>query len=385
MKNMKKFLSFILIIAVAVLANVGTANAQNSYVTINSADEIPTTFPNGQSYIPSSSANLQDYIGYFTGSNAGWEPRIKFMGTDASNIQNYLFCLSFHDLAPNSSITYTKDDYESVEKMNQVRYIIENGFGESFATYEDLKWHYYVTQLAIWQLQGMNGFDISNFDTADTVAKNAILGLVEGARNAEIDTTKYVGKYVASQSGYQMLVPAIIYNINQPVQNTPIRYYSSTPQTNNNTATNVITITYKDCNNNYIVGHQLRLVDSNRVEVKSWTSSNSKYTINDLESGSYTIEDITNGTVEQIVIENTTVVQSFIMNPDDIVCSLSNEENIEEQEEVEETTTETIITEISNIVNPSTGIASTVGVGSLLGGAIGLYRHSKKKLKMLRK
>ena len=78
--------------------------------------------------------------------------------------------------------------------MNQIRYIIENGFGGTFATYDDLKYAYYVTQLAIWQLQGSNGFDISNFYTADTTTKNAIMQLVNGAINTPMDNTKYIAK-----------------------------------------------------------------------------------------------------------------------------------------------------------------------------------------------
>ena len=148
MKKLKSCFVFILLLAIALISNVGNVNAANTYTEINSVEEIPAAFENSQSYISSTSANLKDYIGYFTGSNAGWEPRIKYLGTDPNNIANYLFCLSYHDYAPSSKVTYTKADYDTAEKMNQVRYIIENGFGGSYATYDDLKYAYYVTQLA---------------------------------------------------------------------------------------------------------------------------------------------------------------------------------------------------------------------------------------------
>ncbi len=382
MKKLKSCFVFILLLAIALISNVGNVNAANTYTEINSVEEIPAAFENSQSYISSTSANLKDYIGYFTGSNAGWEPRIKYLGTDPNNIANYLFCLSYHDYAPSSKVTYTKADYDTAEKMNQVRYIIENGFGGSYATYDDLKYAYYVTQLALWQLQGSNGFDISNFSTNDTVTKNAILNLVNGAKEAEMDTTKYVAKYVPTTSGYQILVPNIIYTITPDVPEDNKENEPEEPEEEVIIEKKItsVAISYKDkCTDEYVTGAKMRLVNSEKIEVRSWTSSNSKYYIDNLEPGVYTLEDITNDVSMEITVVDTTSVQNFTLVDQDMVC------DVEEEEKEEETITETIITEVSDIVNPQTGIVGTATVGSLLSGAVGLYIHSKKKLKDLNK
>ena len=382
MKKLKSCFVFILLLAIALISNVGNVNAANTYTEINSVEEIPAAFENSQSYISSTSANLKDYIGYFTGSNAGWEPRIKYLGTDPNNIANYLFCLSYHDYAPSSKVTYTKADYDTAEKMNQVRYIIENGFGGSYATYDDLKYAYYVTQLALWQLQGSNGFDISNFSTNDTVTKNAILNLVNGAKEAEMDTTKYVAKYVPTTSGYQILVPNIIYTITPDVPEDNKENEPEEPEEEVIIEKKItsVAISYKDkCTDEYVTGAKMRLVNSEKIEVRSWTSSNSKYYIDNLEPGVYTLEDITNDVSMEITVVDTTSVQNFTLVDQDMIC------DVEEEEKEEETITETIITEVSDIVNPQTGIVGTATVGSLLSGAVGLYIHSKKKLKDLNK
>ena len=154
-----KNVGFILIISWVFLGSQPCVNAAVPFVQGKSLEDVLTKVPETYENVNYlySEESPDDYLGYFTSDRATWQPRIKYTG-ESDAIDEYFFCLTFHLLAPDGSITYTKGDTESIpEAYYDYAYIIENGFGyrtyDAEEGYDDLLWDYYVTSLAIWQYQ----------------------------------------------------------------------------------------------------------------------------------------------------------------------------------------------------------------------------------------
>ncbi len=235
MKKFQKLMIFVFIIGCFLINNV-KVKALNTIIE-DTADNIFNRIPASYDdidYIPSASS-APDYLGYFTGNRDGWEPRIKYIGTDRDHVQMYIFCLSFHKLAPNST-SYTLDsehfNQSSIDdKYYAYAYILKHGFGYrsySSSTYSDLLWDYYITSMAIYQYQyetdeaekalmtAKNYVDIRSFE-GDAVTKKAILDLVDEAKKPEnLNKNEFVVPYKPSSGEYQEIMANVIYRIRTP-------------------------------------------------------------------------------------------------------------------------------------------------------------------------
>lgn len=248
---MKKFKSgFILLFIMTFSMFIGNlvVKAEIGVKNVNSYESIPPL--ESQDYVWESETKMTQYdeLKIFTGDDEGWIPRIKFEGTDKDNIQTYLFCLSYHDLAPGSNVKYSLAAWDSLEKMNEIRYIMEHGFGYEGADYgtgdkyANLVKDYYITQVAIWQLQGDYGYEIGskrinvlttendqkyNKDTGSDKESEAakvyqkIKDLVTNAKDHKsanpINNKRLIAKFVPTNAyGYQILTPFKIYVLPEP-------------------------------------------------------------------------------------------------------------------------------------------------------------------------
>ena len=213
---------------------------------VDSYESIPPL--ESQDYVWESETNMTKYdvLNIFTGDAEGWIPRIKFEGTDKNNIQTYLFCLSYHDLAPSTSVKYSLATWDTMEKMNEIRYIMEHAFGYAGNKYSEdyanLVKDYYITQVAIWQLQGDYGYEVGSkrinvltdendkkynkengTENSGEAAKayQKIKELVTNAKdhtNANpINNKRMIAKFVPTNAyGYQILTPFKIYVLPEP-------------------------------------------------------------------------------------------------------------------------------------------------------------------------
>ena len=358
--------------------------AEAKYATINIADENQIPASINATY---DSAKLKDELDYLTGDRAGWAPKLKYLKGQSANLNaTYVFCLTYHTLAPKGSINYTKASYDSVTNMNRIRYIIENGFDRDYTNMDDLKYDYYITQMAIWQVQD-NSFDISGYtpkDNFQATVKNAIMTLANNAKNAPIDENKRVAKYVPSNSSYQIITPAVIYTI--PEESTPEVPSVPTVPTTPSDYNISVNIRYKDnCTLEYVQNARMQLLNSYNKVVESWTS-NGEHIIDGLEPGNYTIKDITNNVTKKIVVKDTEKTQVITMYAEEI-CDFEDEEKqeTEQTQETEEITEETeevveeVTVEEESIINPQTGVIGISSLVALLGGSTGLYRYARKK------
>lgn len=248
---MKKFKrGFILLFIISFSLFLGNLNvkAEIGEQQVDSYESIPPL--ESQDYIWESETNMKKYdvLKIFTGEAEGWIPRIKFEGTDKDNIYTYLFCLSYHDLAPSTKVEYSLATWDTAKKMNEIRYIMEHGFGYEGADYgtgdkyANLVKDYYITQVAIWQLQGDYGYEVGskriNVLTDENEAKynqengtensgdaakayQKIKELVTNAKdhtNANpINNKRMIAKFVPTNAyGYQILTPFKIYVLPEP-------------------------------------------------------------------------------------------------------------------------------------------------------------------------
>ncbi len=239
MKVLKKVL-IIFVLVGCIFMKSNKVQAAIEEVSVSSYEDIPAL--ETQNYVWEQVTKMSEtdnrLLQVFTGSNEGWIPRIKFEGDDPNNIKTYIFCLSYHDLAPTPSIKYKLAYWDTLEKMNEVRYIMENGFGtQSYAdNYDKLIEDYYITQLAIWQLQGDSGYEIENSkidilnnskydqykddeESEPGKAYHKIKDLVEGAKDHsnrnQLNNKRMIAKFVPTGNyyGYQILTPFKIYNL----------------------------------------------------------------------------------------------------------------------------------------------------------------------------
>lgn len=362
---MKKLLSLLFIISI-VLLNIPSVKADNT---------IPTSLSNvGYLYADESP---KDYMNYFGGN--GYQPRIKYVGADKNHIDYYLFCLSFEKLAPTSAVNYTLSAPTGTtitEEQKAYAYIIENGFyyRSHSQNYQDLLWDYYVTSMAIYQYQYLRSqetgsgmtmdssfVNIDGFNTSDTIAKNAIVGLANRAHteSKKAEYKKFVAVYTPSDSTYQTVAPAIIYEIKEeqivPTPSIQIEYYSK-------------------CNPGSYVDAQMKLYNGT-TEIGSWNSSIGSYRINDLAAGTYTLKDITNNKEYNITVKNQANLQTFSFTLEEI-CEAPKKEETPKKEKVEPEKKEE---------SPKTGVQSillTAVLVTALSGIILLYTKKNKIFKI---
>ena len=120
-------------------------------------------------------------------------------------------------------------------------------------------------------------------------------------------------------------------------------------------------ISYKDkCTNKYIEKAAMKLFKGGSCSgttIKSWTSSNNAYTIDNIDAGTYTICDTTNNVHKTINIANKNETQNFEMYNNPATCDETKK----------------------SISNPKTGVIGTITLIILISGVSILYMYSKKK------
>ncbi len=355
-------MGFILIISWVFLGSQPCVNAAVPFVQGKSLEDVLTKVPETYENVNYlySEESPDDYLGYFTSDRATWQPRIKYTG-ESDAIDEYFFCLTFHLLAPDGSITYTKGDTESIpEAYYDYAYIIENGFGyrtyDAEEGYDDLLWDYYVTSLAIWQYQyesdlmgdaASSFVSIRDFETDDETTKEAIIDLVDRAKANE-DRTKLAIPFNASDESYQDIISYKIYKIAHsssipspspapiptPSTGTPTceikggKYYddkgNEVSKSKYEEACDKIepkiSISYIDnCTDNFVQKAAMKLVNGSSCSgktIKSWTSGKLT-TFENIAAGTYTICDTTNDYHKTITVKNIGTLQKFEMLTND--------------------------------------------------------------------
>lgn len=433
---MKKFkMGFILLFIMIILIGVNTVKVKAlTGVETGTLDElfnskIKAGYDN-VNYI-SSAESAPDYLGFFTGERSGWKPRIKYIGTDKNNILMYVFCLSFHKTAPNN-ISYQLDNTDFskdsiAEKYYAYAYIIQHGFGwrgYSESNYNDLLWDYYITSMAIYQYQyetdpnektlmaAAHYEDIRDNDNfkKESAPYNAIMNLVDQAKNKNNWGKEFVAPYKPSNDQYQEITLNLVYKVYESTPETHTcekvddtyydkdgntvskedyeesclpsptcaykngKYYdddgnevtqSEYKEICETTIEPKIKITYKDkCTNEHVGNAKMKLVkgaNCSGTVVKSWTSGTVK-TFNDIEAGSYMICDTTNNYSKSISVKRISSLQEFEMytNPDTCEEPAANEEK------------------------PPTGVASATLIGLVLAITVGGYIYLKKHDKFIK-
>ena len=321
----------------------------------------------------------KDYMNYFYSiGKAGWQPRIKYVGADEYHIQYYLFCLSFERKAPIPSINYTLNTMTSLSDITDAQYayayIIQNGFySRSHANdYQDLLWDYYITSMAIYQYQFEKGLllpssgfqSIRTFNTADTIAKGAILKLVDQALSVDSSYKKFVAIYNPSDSEYQIVSPALIYTVMDETEDEVI---ITNPQ---------IQIIY---NSNCLASsnYNLQLKDTSGNVLYSWFSNNTPFLINNIQAGTYTLYDVTNNKQQTIVVKDQDTIQTYSLYVPDEVCEVEKQNEKPKLSIVKKKTVEEVKTE-----NPKTNVAiNSILLSILLISSITIYKITRKKNK----
>ena len=384
--GLKSLLLIICFLAFSLKGQAITTSVVDSYNSIPPLE--------AQDYIFENTTHMSEHdsLHIFTGEDEGWIPRIKFAGTDKNKITTYLFCLSYHDLAPDNSIRYELAAWDTLAKMNQIRYVLENGFGnrDYSGNYDLLIEDYYITQLAIWQIQNDSGFiidgksinvlDDSKFSglTEDEQAiRQRIITLVNNAKKEPINENKLVAKFVplGSFSGYQILVPHHIYEIKieEPKEEKHYcevidgTYYGRnggvvdeyTYRATCESTTTILTkfkISYRDkCTNAAMKDVQMSLYRGSScsgIALESWTTG-SPYQINNLPEGKYSVCDAKYGNSLTFDVEETTDLQTFEFT--------TNPETCEPE------------------VIPKTGVVSYTLIGGSLVLISGFYFYLRKK------
>lgn len=383
-----------------------------------------------------------DPLGVFA-KDPGWEPFWKYTevkNKDGSTVKVLVFCVGYHSLAPTGKKYSLSEFQEGLNNDKKIAYIIKKGF-DDYQNNKDkgLAYYYYAMQLAIWKVQNIYGFEMSDNNPFDASTDKGALYkyILELANNSKIESnwsSEYITvKYTPSDKNYQEVVPGILfetikketpktYNLgleyldyctNDYVENATIKVHSGNScsgseiasftskdtkgvsgltagtytvcdVTNNISKTVTIdnkdvvvqmksaerscenilikaSISYKDkCTNKYIEKAAMKLFKGGSCSgttIKSWTSSNNAYTIDNIDAGTYTICDTTNNVHKTINIANKNETQNFEMYNNPATCDETKK----------------------SISNPKTGVIGTITLIILISGASILYMYSKKK------
>ena len=408
MKKIKKLLVLMLIVS-CMFANIGSIKAAREVVNNNSIQELINSAPatyNNVDYLTRGEEKITDYLHYFVDGRTGWEPRMKYTGSDKDHIENYVFCLKYHKTAPISSLTYTKtisDPSGVIDEYKAYAYIIEKGFGadHSGLDYEILERDYYITSMAIYQYQAKKGLlddtsyssgakylNLESFSASPGTAasvKARILKLVEDAIKAVEDGSynKFIIPYNPSDASYQVITPNITYEYvpkePEPEPEKPHycevidgTYYGRnggvvdeyTYKATCESTTTILTkfkISYRDkCTREAMKDVQMNLYRGSScsgISLENWTTG-SPYQINNLPSGQYTVCDAKYGNSLTFDVKETTDLQTFEFT--------TNPETCEPE------------------VIPDTGVASYTIAGGMLALISGTYLYLRKKGKFIK-
>lgn len=341
--------------------NFRTANAYTLGNEIGGLEDLPATititkagmaFPTttGEAYSNS------DPLGLYS-SDVTHAPALQYISDTGSDFysRTYVFCMKHGiDGAPTGTV-YNKS---SLVLHNKVMKIIKNGFG-TFASSDgeiSLRQAYYITQSAIWAIQGditvssTNPFEMYKDYGDNTNEKwqynmyNGILRLIDIANTpSEDDNNYFVGLYKTTAGNYQDIVPAILHPIKKSTPTTPINPPSPDVP---DVIRPKISLVYKDkCTDEFVDGAKMKLVKGNSCSgttIKSWISgknlaisviSNEKteswmsHVFTDIDPGTYTVCDLTNKNSKTIEVKEQEEIQKFEFYTNPLTCEEPKEKN----------------------------------------------------------